>query len=66
MNYQLSRIKGFLAVIATIVLIYGMRLAQTVLVPLILALFAASVVAYPMEWLKRIVVRYSLFSFSTK
>ncbi|MFA7056227.1 MAG: AI-2E family transporter [Candidatus Cloacimonadales bacterium] len=53
MNYQLSRIKGFLAVIATIVLIYGMRLAQTVLVPLILALFAASVVAYPMEWLIR-------------
>lgn len=50
-NYQLSRIKGFLAIIAIIVLIFGMQLAQTILVPLILALFLASIVAYPMEWL---------------
>lgn len=50
-SYQLSRIKGFLSVIAIIVLIYGMQQAQSILVPFILALFLASVVAYPMEWL---------------
>ncbi len=50
-TYQLSRIKGFLSVIAIVVLIYGLQQAQSILVPLILALFLASVVAYPMEWL---------------
>lgn len=49
--YQLSRIKSFLGVIAVIVLIYGMQQAQSILVPLILALFLATIVAYPMEWL---------------
>jgi len=52
-SYQLSRIKGFISVIAIVVLIYGMKQAQTILVPLILALFLSSVVAYPMEWLIR-------------
>lgn len=52
-SYQLTRIKGFLSVIAIVVLIYGMQQAQTILVPLILALFLSSVVAYPMEWLIR-------------
>lgn len=50
-SYQLSRIKGFISVIAIIVLIYGMQQAQSILVPFILALFLATVVAYPMEWL---------------
>ncbi|MBI9032505.1 AI-2E family transporter [bacterium] len=52
-SYQLSRIKGFISVIAIVVLIYGMKQAQSILVPLILALFLSSVVAYPMEWLIR-------------
>jgi predicted PurR-regulated permease PerM len=50
-SYQLSRIKGFLSIIAIVVLIFGMQQAQSILVPLILALFLASIVAYPMEWL---------------
>jgi len=50
-SYQLSRIKGFLSIIAIVVLKFGLQQAQSILVPLILALFLASIVAYPMEWL---------------
>ncbi len=50
-SYQLSRIKSFLSVIAIVVLIYGMQQAQTILVPFIISLFLATLVAYPMEWL---------------
>jgi len=50
-SYQLSRIKVFLSIIAVIVLIFGMQQAQSILVPVILAIFISSIVAYPMEWL---------------